>query len=509
MIVEAKDLATDLTTTADVCIVGSGAAGAVAACDLAEEGLSVVVVEEGKYYPEDEMRKMKPSQALRHLYRDYGSVAPMGEGDTPAIPILCGKAIGGSSLLTGGVIYRTPERIVDKWREELSLKEISRKALDKVFDDLERELPVMETPAKLRSKSTRLFKKGCEALGYSMRPIKRNMVDCKGCSQCNFYCPHGAKKSVDKQFIPRSRDAGARYYAGFKVTKLRTQSGRITEAMATYRGTDGMRHKLTVRAKLFVMAAGTIHSSALLLANRLADGSGLLGRNLSIHPSFRAYAEFDEPVYGWRGALQSMECNEFTDQGITFNSIFVPPSMTAAGLPSAGAELRRAVSQMKHLAMFGGMVEDEGNGRVRALPGGGPLITYRLGRRTLSQMVETSLLLARIFLAAGAKKIYLSAHSIPPVRSVDDIEKVDRAAVKGKDFESVAFHPLGTARLGSDPKNSVVTEFGQSWDVPNLFVVDGSIVPSSIRVNSQMTVMAMARWCSTYIRENRRVLGLR
>ena len=119
-------------------------------------------------------------------------------------------------------------------------------------------------------------------------------------------------------------------------------------------------------------------------------------------------------------------------------------------------------------------------------------------------MVRTSRILAEVFLVAGARKVFLSAHSIPPVDSMDALRRIDAAKVRGVDFEAVSFHPLGTCRMGTDARESVVNEFGRSWDVPNLFVTDGSIVPTSVRVNSQMTVMAMAKWTTRHILENRR-----
>ena len=508
MIIEPRELTGDIDTGADVCIVGSGAGGAVAACELSEAGLSVAVIEEGKHYPEAEMRAMKPSEALRHLYRSYGAVAPLGQGDTPAIPVLVGKAVGGSSLLTGGVIYRTPERIVDSWNRRFGFKEVTNKALEPVFEDLERELPVEETPKKLRSESTKLFQKGADALGYSTRPIKRNMVGCKGCSQCNFYCPHGAKKSVDTQFIPRSREAGARYYTECKATRIYTALGKVQHVEARFRGVDGKTHRLRVRCKVLVLAAGTLYTPALLLASGIRGASKMVGENLSIHPSFRAYAEFDHDVYGWRGALQSVEMNQFVDEGLTFNAIFVPPSFTSGGLPNFGAENRRMVSEMKRLAMFGGMVEDESTGRVRALPGGDPLITYRLPVRVKDEMVRCSKILAEVFFAAGARRVFTSMHSVPPLTGMDDVRAVNPAHVRGRDFESVAFHPLGTCRMGADPRDSVVDEGGRLWDLPNLYIADGSVVPTSIRVNSQMTVMAMSKWVSRHIVDARRSLLL-
>jgi choline dehydrogenase-like flavoprotein len=508
MIVHSHHQERDLHAEADICIVGSGASGAVAAHDLAAAGVSVIVIEEGSAVPQEEIRRMKPHEAMRRLYRDYGSVAPIGLGDTPFIPVLVGKTLGGSSVLTGGVIYRTPERIVDGWNREFGLKEVTNRRLEPIFDELDRELPTAETPVSLRSRSTLLFKKGADALNYPMRPIRRNMVDCRGCSQCSFGCPHGAKKSVDMQYIPRSREHGARYFTGFRVRRLIEGAGRLRHVEADFVGAHGRRGVLKVRAKLFLLACGTLFTPALLLANKMGNGSGRVGRNLSIHPSFRSYALFDEEVRGWDGALQSMEMSHFIDEGMTFNAIFVPPSIAACGLPEFGAEGRRAMTRLDRYAMFGGMVEDESVGRVYAGPGGAPVITYRLPRRTKDQMVRTSRILAEVFLAAGAKKVFLSAHSIPPLSSMDDVRRIDPAKVRGKDFEAVAFHPLGTCRIGVDPRVSVVNEFGRSWDVPNLYVIDGSIVPTSIRVNSQMTVMAMAKWATRNILENRkRLLG--
>ena len=112
-ITKGRDLQGDLELKAQVCVVGSGAGGAVVAKTLAEAGLDVVIVEEGGYTPPEIYSKYRPTETLRHMAREAGTTAALPLGDTPFIGIMAGRTVGGSSVLTGGVCFRIPEAITD------------------------------------------------------------------------------------------------------------------------------------------------------------------------------------------------------------------------------------------------------------------------------------------------------------------------------------------------------------------------------------------------------------
>ena len=192
----------------DVVVVGSGAGGAVVAAICAEAGLRVIVLEEGPYYSAAEYQRFRPSDTLRRLFRESGMLTALGVGQTPMISVTLGRAVGGSSLLTGGVCFRIPSEVHNRWAKDLGLSELSERSFEAAYYDVERRAYVREVPASMRSESTNRFVAGAAHLGIEMAPLRRNTGDlCEGNARCNFACPAGAKQSVDIAYLPRRSPA--------------------------------------------------------------------------------------------------------------------------------------------------------------------------------------------------------------------------------------------------------------------------------------------------------------
>lgn len=168
-----------LSLRADVVVVGSGAGGMVAATILAESGLDVLVLEEGRHVPGEVHGAMRQSQSLRHLWRDGAMTLALGVGDTPGVNVTMGVGVGGSSLLTGGVCLRVPEGILAPWSRELGLEELTPEGLDPFYRDVEKAIHVETVPVEMQSRSTQLFGIGAKRLGHPIRPIERNTKGCK------------------------------------------------------------------------------------------------------------------------------------------------------------------------------------------------------------------------------------------------------------------------------------------------------------------------------------------
>lgn len=497
----------DVRLDADAVIVGSGAAGAVTAAILAEAGLSVIVLEEGGYVPPERYANFRPTETMRHMFRDAGTTAAVGVGDTPLLSIQAGRTVGGSSTLTGGVIFRIPETVLEHWVRDHGLDVLSPDSLAPAYESVERTVRVDTVPETMRSRSTNLFGEGAERMGFRLESMRRNTVGCKGSSRCNFGCPHAAKLSVDLTYLVRARQLGALVISDCQVTRLRVEGDRATGVEGRLLGEDGRhRGRVRVRARRVILAASALSTPLLLLGAGVGRWKGQVGRHLSLHPAARVAALFDEEVEGWKGAMQSAYSDAFQAEGITLNSIFPPPNVLAAMLPGVGADLDAYATQMRHFATFGMMVHDEGNGRVWRLPGGKGLYTYRMAPRDKARMIKGIRVLAETFFAAGAREVLLPVFGAHPLRSPDELAFLDR--LPARQFECVTFHPLGSARMGRDPATSVVRDTGETWDVRNLYVVDGSVFPTSIGVNSQLPIMTVATRLSWGIAESfRRARG--
>ncbi len=525
------------TLDADVCVVGAGAGGAVAAAELAEGGARVVVLEQGGHHDPDDFTA-KPMEMMARLYRDGGQTVTLG---APPIPLLLGGGLGGTTLINSGTCFRTPAHVLERWRREYGL-ELDGGELVPCFERVERALSVAEVTPELAGANAAIARRGAELLGWSHGYLRRNARGCVGSGVCAFGCPTSAKQHTGITYLPRAQAAGATVLTGADVQRIVVEGGRargvrarLTDPGRGARLTDpgggarlmdqgggarlmdpgwearradphggaraedgggalerGRRSgrsrgggELEVRAPRVVIAAGTIHTPLLLARNGLASASGQLGHNLVLHPATAAFALMDEVVDMARGVPQSFYVDEFAPEGIMFEGVSGPPAYAALSLPLTGARHAAAMANYRHLAQFGLMVSDSSRGSVR-LPrrgrrGARALIRYDIVERDVAKFRVGLARLEELFRAAGAREVYLP---LPP--------GVTPARARARDLKLLAFHPLGTARADADPARGVLDPDLCVHGVEGLYVADGSVMPSSLGVNPQITIMALA-----------------
>jgi choline dehydrogenase-like flavoprotein len=494
-VIRGRTLSRPYEETCDVVIVGSGAGGATVAATLAEAGRKVIVLEEGPYYPAGDYKKFAPSESVRRMFREGGMVMAFGVGQTPMISITLGRAVGGSSLLTGGVCFRIPSDVHARWERELGLPELGERRYEEAYAEVEKRLEVTTVPESARSESTRRYVEGAKKLGIEMSPLKRNTGnDCEGNARCNFTCPVGAKRSVDVSYLPSAARHGATILSDALVDEILVENGRAAGVSGRLLGGPfgAPGQSFRVRAKVVVVACGTLHTPLLLQKRGVGAKSGVLGRHVTLHPAVRIVGRFDEPIRGWDGALQSVYTDHFHHDGIKLVGVYTAVNFLAAGLPGVGPTLRKRARSLGHCAVFGGMIHDEGGGRVRPGPGREPVLSYSMAPRDLERLRKSITLLAEVSLAAGAKEVFTSVWGVPPIKTMDDARKLETAKIDARRIECMAFHPLGSARAGRDARSGVVDVHGEAFDLPGLFVADGSVLPTSIGVNSQQPIMATA-----------------
>jgi choline dehydrogenase-like flavoprotein len=499
----------------DVVVVGSGAAGAVVAAELAEAGQRVVVLEEGPNLLPDELATMRPSEAMRRGWREAGMSFALPVGDTPAINLMVGRCVGGSSVMTGGVCFRTPPHVLSEWVKELGLSELSPEAMVPFFEEVERRCHIEEVPEHMRSRSTQLYAEGAEKLGYSLVKNHRNTKDCDGCSRCNFGCPHKAKWSVDLTYLPRAVAAGATVFCDARVGQILFHGDRACGVSGHFLSPlDRKSRRFVIHARRVVLACGGMHTPGVLQDSGVADRLPAVGEGMTLHPSMRVMARFDQPVQGWRGALQSAHSDAFVAERITLMSVFVPTGVLAATLPGMGPSHKRRAEQAPHMALFGGLIHDDPGGRVlprRSLLGSlwgrqEPVVTYRMSERDRKAVSRMLRILADTYFAAGAKEVFLPILGGPPGFpeggiTADELRGIDLDKIPSRQLECASQHPLGSCRMGLSADDAVVDQNGQVFGVRELFVVDSSILPTSLGVNPQVTVMAVATRLAYKLRE--------
>jgi choline dehydrogenase-like flavoprotein len=470
------------TLETDVCVIGAGAGGAVVAAELAEGGARVVVLEQGPRHDPDEFNA-RPPEMLARLYRDGGQTPTLG---SPPILLPLGRGLGGTTLVNSGTCFRTPPQVLERWVEEFGL-ELDEATLAPCFERVERALSVSEVTPELAGANAAVARRGAERLGWSHGYLRRNARGCVGSGVCVFGCPTSAKQHTGITYIPRATAAGARILTGADVRELIVTGGRARGVRARLAGGG----RVEVRAPTVVVACGTIHTPLLLARNRLGAGSGQLGRNLALHPATAAFALMDEVVDMARGVPQSFYVDEFAAEGIMFEGVAGPPAYAGMSLPLTGERHARAMSNYPRMAQFGLMVSDTTRGRVGSLVGT-PIVRYQLCDQDLAKFRLGLARLRELFLAAGAREVYLPLPA-----------GVEPELARARDLRLMAFHPLGTARADAQATRGVTDGDLAVHGVEGVYVADGSVVPSALGVNPQLTIMALTTRLADRLLERR------
>jgi choline dehydrogenase-like flavoprotein len=477
----------DLRLDCDAVIVGSGAGGATMAVELAEAGLDVIVLEEGGYHPTESFTAQSV-RALRTLYRDGGGGMALGR---PSVLFAEGRCVGGSTVVNGGMSWRTPAQVLKRWSERDGVLDIGEQDLDPFFARAEaRHSTGLQDPETI-GRDSQLMRAGAQARDWEVVPNRRNQLHCAGTNNCNNGCPTGAKRSMLVTSVPRALALGARLFADCRVDQV-TRAGRAVTGVTGHFVRPGGRQgpRLTVRARTVVVAGGALQTPLLLARSGL--GSGPLGRNLSLHPNTTVTAFFDEDVTGWQGVHQAFQVREFMTEGLILTATNLPPPTLAALLPAYGRELGELMADYNRIVTAGPLVEDTGTGRVRHLPGLGTQVFYQLTAADAARMVRGVELTAEALFAAGARRMLLPFHGAPEVRSPDQLRSLLARPAPRRSIQAYSIHLMGTARMSEDPRRGVTDSYGAVHGVPGLFVADASLFPGPTGINPMETVIALA-----------------
>lgn len=492
-VTEAKDIKQSaLTLDADVVIVGAGAGGAVAGYELARRGKKVVILEAGPYVPSKDFTERFP-ESLETLYQDHGGQTNKS-GD---LLVLQGACVGGSTVVNGCVCFRTPDFILQDWQRDFGLSDLTAEELAPYFDRVEKNLSIEENKEHEIARHGQLIRAGANKLGWSVKPFKRNIRECALTGHCLSGCKTERKQSMLVSYLPWATAHGARIYADTRVTEVLADGGRARGVRAEVTGHDGAKvADMTVNAERVILAAGAVQTPLLLLKGGLANRSGQVGKNFACHPSLYVSARYPKPVHAWRGAMLGVYVDEFLhpdkggfvleDGGAGLAEL----SMTAE--PGTGEPFMQFMKDAKYLGGLVTLIHDHNVGTIR-WEDGRKVIDYQLANSDFPSMKRALKAAARLHLASGAEEVYVPSSDKRVIRSEADID----GAIEGLDnqpqhLRMVSYHPQGSCRMGADPDTSVVNSDGETHDVKGLYVADASLLPTSIIVNPQVTVYALA-----------------
>jgi choline dehydrogenase-like flavoprotein len=480
------DLEPVMELEADVVVIGTGAGGGVMAAELAEQGLGVAVLEAGLFRGRKQFSG-SPHRRLQQFYTDAGMTFSVGN---TVVSIPTGRMVGGSTAINSGTCFRTPEKVLAEWRDRGLPAEFHPQGFDRYFSRVEEELGVEPAEGPYLGKIADVVAAGADALGAEHHPLPRNAPGCDGQGACPIGCPTDAKRSTNVSYVPRALRAGATLFTGMPVTRLHRRGRRVVAVEARSQTATGESRRLRIKARAVVVSCGTFGSPLLLEANGIKLRQ--LGRNLSIHPAVGMWARTPQRLDPWDAIPQSYGVSGLVDERVRFEGFYVPPQLVGGLMPADGAELTRWMDAAAHVGQYGFMVKDPNVGRVRRGPGGSPVVQYSVTPDVVDLIARGSSVLAELLLRGGAEEVLTGLGGTPLVRTIDEAKALRHRVTKPSQLRLAAFHPLGTCRMGANADDGVVDGDHRVWGTENLYVADGSSVPSSLGVNPQITIMAMA-----------------
>jgi choline dehydrogenase-like flavoprotein len=500
-----KDITSDLKLTAEVCVIGSGAGGAVVAKELAEAGRDVVVLEQGGHYTKEDFTQ-REDEMMPLLYEEMGQRMTSDK----SILILQGRNVGGSTVHNLCYCFRTPEPILEKWAREDGIREMSYADMLPSFERVERMLKVKQILPHEVNRLNDKIRQGCEKLGYHGFVTNHNRENCTQSGFCLLGCPFDAKQSMLVTYVPAAERAGARIYANCPVDRIVAEAGRARRVEgAVVDERNRRKHSVVVTADVIVLAAGAINSPQILLRSGIANSSDQVGRNLHLHPSVLLSGVYDEDIYGYRGIPQSYYVDEFIDLETDPNSgyILMPvygfPVMTASQIPGFGRAHFEVMRNFHRMVGILVLMHDQSSGRVEIDGSGRPAISYEVNPHERALFVEGMKHCAEILFAGGAKKV-LAPYTRPLwLEPGDSLDVFDRRGVRPHEIVVASTHPQSTCKMGEDRRRSVLNSYCQSHDLENLFVCDMSVFPTSLGAPPQISTASIADRAARYIAETR------
>jgi len=477
---------------AQVLVVGSGAGGATTAHELARAGLDVLVIEEGSSH-DLASYGASSAEAMPRMYRRSGMTPIVGR-----VPIgfVEGCCVGGSTEINSGFWHRPPPEILLRWHAQFDLA-VTPEELAPHLDWAEEMLGVQpyghEWP-----KSTRVFARGAEAMGWAAQEVPRTAKGCESANTCASGCAKGNKQGMTRKVLPEAIAAGARVVSSCRASLVLHRRGRADGVLVERTREDGSRELLRVDAEHVFVCAGPMETPSLLRHSGIKHH---IGDTLRVHPMLKVVARFPERVEADRSVLPLLQVKEFWPE-ISLGGAFFNAGHAAMSLSDNWVENRHELDEVDHLAAYYVAVRGTGRGSVRpSIFGSTTTSRYDLSQEDLRHLSAGLARLCTLLLAGGAVEVHPTVHGLPSIRSrTEAIRWLDELLSPGA-LSLSTVHAFSTCPFGERADRCAASSFGKLRGFDNLYINDASMLPDSPGVNPQGTVMAFARRNAIAFRE--------
>lgn len=487
----------------DVAIIGAGAGAGITAELLARAGLQVVIVEEGPLKSSSDFNQ-KEAEAYPSLYQESAG----RKTEDKAITILQGRCVGGSTTVNWTSSFRTPSGTLSYWQQHFGLADYTNDALAPYFQQAERRLnigPWLTPP----NENNDLLRRGAARLGIQASAIARNVKGCWNLGSCGMGCPTNAKQSMLVTTIPAALDLGATLLVETRAQEFELANGQIKSLRCIGVKSNGAPVEYAssatlIIAKHYVLSGGAINSAALLLRSQAPDPHARLGLRTFLHPVVMSAAVMEQKVEAWTGAPQTIYTDHFLNTqpidgpvGFKLEAPPLHPVIFASTVSGYGQQQADLLAKFPHthvlLALLrDGFHERAAGGQVKLRADGSAVLDYPLTDFVMDGARRAMLAMLEIQFAAGARQV-LPLHEMarPYATWTEAKQAVEALPMKPLLTKMVSAHVMGGCGMAGSEKLGVTRPDGLHWQIENLSIHDGSMFPTSIGANPQLSIYGM------------------
>lgn len=497
----------------DVCVVGSGPGGSVAAATLAQAGLKVALVERGPFLPADDsnFRVLDMSNRMGHLELTSGLRTILYQGN----------AVGGGSLLYGAVAMKPPRFVFDEWKELSGVDEIDPEKLEPHYRRVAETMSVTEQTRELENEPNAIVRRMAGALGKSegLETVSRYTEGCAGVGLCSFGCGFDLKGNMINSFLPLALATGAlTVFTGCEAQTIggekRSRTFKATGLDVVMRDFESGRvtRRARIKARAYALAAGAFFSSSLLLRNRETPNREKIGAKVYLQPHAQIFALFDRPITK-RGAMKDGQyipyngvpsIYNFTgflkEHGFFWLASILFPANLASFISHLPPDEHFAIMRRFHQTMSVTLTlrDDPAKSRIKIKDGRAQL-DFHESRKDIENLRQCFLLAARGFLAVGARRVFLPMLRPPKIERESDLKQIEKMKFGYDDLLLYSDHTSGGNPYGIDAERGVVDAHGKVFGSENVYVADSSLFPNASGINPSWTIMALSHRVSSHL----------